>query len=263
MSKRTNRREEDRAMSDVTVELGADGVALVELHRPPNNFLDIALVSSIADAFEELQRGPCRVIVLCSQGRHFCAGADLTAGTHRTVAEIYDQALRLVRAKVPVIAAVNGGAIGGGLGLALLADFRVASPESRFSANFSRLGFHHGFGMTVTLSEAVGPQAAAWLLLSGARIGGEEAFAVGLCDRLAASSGSLRSEATAMAASVAAAAPLSVRAIRATLRRGLAERIRAAMVLEQAEQQRLSSTRDFAEGVAASSERREPIFDGT
>lgn len=250
-------------MSDVTVELGDDHVAVVEIHRPPNNFFDVALISSIADAYEELQAGPCRAIVLCAEGRHFCAGADLTSGTERTVGELYGQALRLFEAELPVVAAVGGSAIGGGLGLALAADFRVASPESRFSANFARLGFHHGFGLTVTLPDAVGQQAAASLLYTGRRIGGEEAHSIGLCDRLVATTEAIVSEAKAMATELAAAAPLSVRAIRATMRRGLADRVRQATDHERSEQERLRRTKDFAEGVAASSQRREPDFTGS
>jgi enoyl-CoA hydratase/carnithine racemase len=250
-------------MSDVTVELGDDHVAIVELHRPPNNFFDVALVAAIADAYEELQSGSCRAIVLCAEGRHFCAGADLTTGTERTVGELYGHALRLYEAELPVVAAVSGGAIGGGLGLALSADFRVASPESRFAANFARLGFHHGFGLTVTLPDAVGLQAAAALLYTGRRIGGEEAHAIGLCDRLVATTDEIRAEAVAVAAELAAAAPLSVRAIRATMRLGLPARVRAAVEIERVEQDRLRRTEDFAEGVAASGERREPHFKGS
>ena len=163
----------------------------------------------------------------------------------------------------PSCAAVTGSAIGGGLGLALSADFRVASADSRLSANFSRLGFHHGFGMTVTLPLAVGNQLATSLLYTGRRIGGEEAHAIGLCDRLAASTEAIRADAHAMAVELAAAAPLSVRAIRATMREGLADRVRAATDHERDEQNRLRETADFAEGVAASSERREPQFKGT
>ncbi len=247
----------------MTVEQGDDYVATVELHRPPNNFFDVALVAAIADAYEELQRGPCRAIVLCAEGRHFCAGADLTSGTERTVGELYDHAVRLFTAELPVVAAVTGAAIGGGLGLALSADFRVASPESRFAANFSRLGFHHGFALSVTLPLVVGNQAATSLLYTGRRIGGEEAFALGLCDRLAASNDAIFGEARSMAVELAGAAPLSVRAIRATMRRGLAERVREATDLERAEQDRLRRTADFAEGVAASSGRREPRFTGS
>src|SRR5205807_9803801 len=99
----------------------------------------------------------------------------------------YEQAVRLVGARKPVVAAVQGAAVGGGLGVALSADFRVASPESRFSANFARLGIHHGFGLTVTLPLVVGHQRAIELPYTGVRLPGEQAHAIGLCDRLVAS----------------------------------------------------------------------------
>jgi 2-(1,2-epoxy-1,2-dihydrophenyl)acetyl-CoA isomerase len=249
--------------SEVTVEVGPDHVATVEMHRPPNNFFDVELIAALADTYEELQAdGDCRAIVLCSEGRHFCAGADLTSGTERRVGDLYEEAIRLFAAELPVVAAVAGAAIGGGLGLALSADFRVGSPESRFAANFSRLGFHHGFGLSVTLPAAVGQQAAMTLLLTGRRIGGEEAFELGLVDRLAVSTEAVRVEAAALAQELAAAAPLAVRAIRATMREGLVDRLRAAVDREEANQHRLRQTEDFAEGVRASGERREPRFTG-
>ena len=160
-----------------------------------------------------------------------------------------------------MVAAVQGAAIGGGLGLAMAADFRVASPEARFSANFARLGFHHGFGLTVTLPAAVGQQRALELLYTGRRVAGEEALQMGLCDRLAPA-GDLRARAHALAAEIAASAPLAVRSIRETMRGDLAGRVRAALVRERAEQERLNRTEDFREGVRATAERREAHFTG-
>ena len=122
-------------------------------------------------------RPSCRAIVLRSEGRHFCAGLDFAHNRDQDIAALYRNALRLFAAPLPVVAAVQGSAIGGGLGLALSADFRFATPQSRFSANFSRLGFHHGFGLTVTLPRVVGEQRAADLLYSGRRVDGAEALA--------------------------------------------------------------------------------------
>jgi len=247
---------------DVTVEREGPHVAVVCLRRPPNNFFDTALIESVAAAYEELDRSVwCRAIVLASEGRHFCAGLDFTTDAGRDIAALYRQALRLFAAPLPVVAAVQGAAIGGGCGLALSADFRVATPASRFSANFARLGFHHGFALTVTLPEAVGRQVAADLLLTGRRVGGEEARALGLCDRLVGE-GDLLPEALRYAAELAASGPLALRAIRATLRRGLVEEARLAMEHECAEQLTLRDTADFAEGVRAAAERRDPDFTG-
>jgi enoyl-CoA hydratase/carnithine racemase len=253
--------------ADVTVEVGEHFVATVEFHRPPDNYLDAELIAALADAYQALDEDPaCRAVVLCSEGRHYCAGARLggEAGAgERSVqtSALYDQAVRLFASAKPVVASVQGAAIGGGLGLALSADFRVASPESRLSANFARLGFHHGFGLTVTLPAIVGQQRALELLYTGRRIRGDEAHALGLCDRLVPAD-RVRSEAHALAGEIAASAPLAVRSIRQTLRGELAARVRAATERELAEQERLARTDDFREGVRAVSERREPKFVG-
>jgi len=252
-----------RANEDVTVERGGAHVAVVCLHRPPNNYFDTELIDSVASAYEELGRsGWCRAVVLAAEGRHFCAGLDFAANAGQDIAALYRAALRLFAAPLPVVAVVQGAAIGGGCGLALSADFRVATPGSRFSANFARLGFHHGFALTVTLPAVVGSQAAADLLLTGRRVGGEEARALGLCDRLVAE-GELRAEALGYAGELAASGPLAVRAIRATLRRGLVEEARLAMEHECTAQLALRGTADFAEGVRAAAERRDPDFTGT
>ena len=157
-------------MSDaLTVTVGDDHVAVLELCRPPNNFFSIEMIGGVADALERLDHEPrCRAAVLCAAGKHFCAGADFSgSGRTFTTEELYAAAVRIFRTQTPVVAAVQGAAIGGGLGLALSADFRVAAPEARFSANFARLGFHQGFGLSVTLPRLVGEQAAAELLYTG------------------------------------------------------------------------------------------------
>ncbi len=248
----------------VAVDIGADHVATVEIRRPPDNFFSLEMLSGIAEALERLDDDPsCRAVVLCSQGKHFCAGADFSGqggGTGRTE-DVYAAAVRIFRTGTPIVAAVQGAAVGGGLGLALAADFRVAAPEARFSANFARLGFHQGFGLSETLPRLVGVQAAADLLFTGRRVKGNEAVKLGLADRLV-SRDDVRSAAHAFAAEIAASAPLAVRAIRATLRGDLADRVETATANELAEQTRLRATEDFAEGTRAMVERRNPDFRG-
>jgi 2-(1,2-epoxy-1,2-dihydrophenyl)acetyl-CoA isomerase len=254
--------EGGRAREGLTVTVAEDHVATVEFDRPPNNHFDVELIGALVDAYEALDQDPaCRAILLCSTGRHFCAGANFTGDGGPVREALYEQAVKVFACKTPVVAAVQGAAIGGGLGLALSADFRVASPASRFSANFARLGFHHGFGLTVTLPAAVGQQAALDLLYTGRRVKGGEAYALGLCDRLAADE-ELRFIAHALAAEIAASAPLAVRSIRQTMRGGLADRVRAATAREGAEQAELFVTEDFQEGVRATAERRAPRFTG-
>ena len=252
---------------DVSVNQGDDFVAEVEIHRPPNNFFDATLIRSLADAYEDLAAGSCRAIVLCSEGKHFCGGADFhgesdaDALPEEGAASLYHEAVRLFRAPLPVVAAVQGAAIGGGLGVACSADFRVAAPEARFAANFSRLGFHPGFGLSVTLPPIVGQQFAMEMFYTGRRITGEEAFAKGLADRSVALD-RVRAEARALAAEIAGSAPLAVRSIRQTLRGHLADDVARITQHEDAEQVRLRTTEDFAEGTRASLERRPPAFKG-
>jgi enoyl-CoA hydratase/carnithine racemase len=171
------------------------------------------------------------------------------------------EAARLFDADTPVVAAVQGAAIGAGFGLVCLADFRVGCPEARFAANFARLGYHHILGLSVTLPAIVGQQHALDLLYTGRRVKGEEALAIGLCDRMV-SADSLRAEAHALAAEIAASAPLALRSIRRTMRAGLTDRFRAATEREATEQVRLETTWDLREGLRAAGERRAPRFEG-
>jgi enoyl-CoA hydratase/carnithine racemase len=265
---------------DLGVEL-ADFVATVEIRRPPHNFFDYALIQQIADAFESLDRDPaCRAIVLAAQGKSFCAGANFGDGSAldgdgqvrnapgesrtgtRQVAHLYVEAVRLFRTRKPIVGAIQGPAVGGGLGLALVPDFRVTCAEARFSANFTRLGFHPGFGLTVTLPELIGRGKAALLFYTSRRIKGDEACAMGLADLLVPQA-EVRPAAQALAREIATCAPLGVVETRATLRQGLADRVRAATDHELEVQTKLRQTRDFKEGVRASAERRAPAFTGT
>jgi enoyl-CoA hydratase/carnithine racemase len=204
--------------------------------------------------------------VLCSEGRHFCAGARLQDSTgsvdpRASAAAVYQQAVRIFRLDVPVIAAVQGAAVGGGLGLACAADFRVAGITSRFEANFARLGFHCGFGLSLPLPRIVGRGRAELMLYTGRPLRGVEALDAGLADRLA-ESGDERAVALDLAHEIAAAAPPAVRSMRATMRADLLGRLEAALEHELDEQERLWRTEDAVAGVTASLERREPEFLG-
>jgi enoyl-CoA hydratase/carnithine racemase len=254
-------------MADINVSKKGH-IGTVELNRPPNNFLDMELIGEVAGAFEEFDRDDSiRAIVLCSAGKHFCAGANLgqhlaneaagkpaQAGKH-----LYHEANRLIRTKKPFVAAVQGAAVGAGIGLTLVADFRVACSEARFSANFARQGYHPGFGTTHTLQRTVGVQKASWLLYTGERIDGDEAFKIGLVDRLVPLA-KVRDTAYEMAEEIARSAPLAVQATRVTLRRDLERQFAAATEREFFEQTWLRVTDDYKEGVAAMNARREPQF---
>ena len=253
------------------LEVSRDGhVATVEIQRPPNNFFDVNLITDLAQTFEELDADDdCRALVLCSAGKHFCAGNNFSTprsdADRRARAEggnpLYSAAVRLFGAKKPVIAAIQGAAVGGGFGLAVMADFRVVCPEARFTANFVKLGFHPGFGLTHTLPRIIGGQNANLMFLTGRRINGETARDWGLADVLT-SKDNLRAEATALAAEIAENAPLALKSVRATMREGLAAEVQAATDHENTEQARLSQTEDHKEGVRAVAERRPGNFAG-
>ena len=261
--------------NDIGVEKTGN-VALVEIRRPPHNFFDITLIQEIAAAFEALDEdGDCRAIVLAAQGKAFCAGANFGDGSRldkdgqrpselnreQAVRHLYVEGNRLFRTKKPIVAAIQGAAVGGGLGLAMVADFRVACPEARFVANFTRLGFHPGFGLTVTLPAVIGETKAALMFYTSRRVPGEEAYAMGLADVLVPLD-EVRSAALKLAAEIAENAPLGLVSTRATMRGNLADRVLKATEHELIEQTRLRKTDDFKEGVKAVSERRLPNFAG-
>lgn len=254
----------------MTVEVGTDGpVSILTLRNPPLNHLGLGAIEALADAFDSADADPAvRAIVLRAEGRVFCAGADLIHAN--PVADplppgarspFYMAAARLFGVQTPVVAAVQGAAVGAGLGLALVADFRIATPEARFVANFVQLGLHPGFGISAVLERVIGRQRAAMMLLTGRRIRGEEAERWGLVDQLVAAD-ALDATALALAHEVAAGAPLAVASTRRTLRGDLRALVEMATDHELAEQARLMRTEDFVEGVRAVSERRPGRFVG-
>ncbi|WP_374343516.1 enoyl-CoA hydratase/isomerase family protein [Phenylobacterium sp.] len=243
-------------------------VATVTFSRPPNNHVSVGLMRDLADLLEGLDGdGKTRAVVLASEGKPFCAGADLVSadgigGSGMSgIAPLYDQAVRLFAIETPIVAAVQGAAVGAGLGLALVADFRVAAPEARFAANFVKLGFHPGFGLTHTLPRSIGQQRADLMFLTGRRVKAEDALAWGLVDEVVPLEGLLPA-ARALAQEIAENAPLAVRATRKTLRGDLAKAVRAQTKHEHWEQTILRATEDFAEGVRAVQERRAGNFQG-
>ncbi len=255
------------------VAVARDGhVAVLEISRPPNNHVSVGLMRDLADALGDIDaERELRASVLCTAGKVFCAGADLNApgesnivspGAGPGINALYVEAVRLFSNKKPIVAAVQGAAVGAGLGLALVADFRIAAPEARFTANFTKLGFHPGFGITHTLPRLIGEQRAALMCLTGRRIKAEEALAWGLVDEVAPLEG-LRDAALALAREIAEAAPLAVQSTRATLRKGIAEAVKAQTDHEFVEQSWLRKTNDFAEGVRSVAERRAGNFSGT
>ena len=255
---------------DVSVE-GDGDVAVVTLHRPPHNLLTEPSLHRLADALHGLA-GQARAAVLASEGRSFCAGADFrsseapdptAAGTFEAqTGAFYRQAQRVFSAPVPLVAAVQGAAVGAGFGLALACDIRVVGAGGWFQVNFVRLGIHPGFALSAVLPRAVGPARAAELFLTGRRVDAEEALRIGLAERVVAE-GEERDAALAVAREVAQGAPLAVASTRATLRAELIDLAARAMEHELVEQSVLAGSADAIEGVAAMLEGRAPRFTAT
>jgi enoyl-CoA hydratase/carnithine racemase len=243
-------------------------VAIATIDRPPNNHVSVDLMSDLADACEAADADPnIRAIVIRSEGKNFCAGADLVSpsgigGTGMSgINDLYTQAVRLFSVVTPMVAAVQGGAVGAGLGLALVADLRVASPDARFAANFVKLGFHPGFGLTHTLPRLIGEHRANLMFLTGRRVKAEDGLPWGLVDEVVPLE-DLRAAALRLANEIAENAPLAVVATRKTLRDGLAAAVKAQTDHEHTQQTILRATEDFAEGVKSVQERRVGNFQG-
>ncbi|HKI75231.1 MAG TPA: enoyl-CoA hydratase/isomerase family protein [Pseudomonadales bacterium] len=246
-------------------------VVQCEIRRPPNNFFDHQLIRDMADCFDEIDRDDdCRAIVLCSEGKHFCAGANFGSPARDEERQqrsadnpnpLYTEAVRLFRAKTPVVAAVQGAAVGGGFGLAVMADFRVLCPDTRMTANFVKLGFTPGFGLTYTLPRIIGVQKSNLLFFTGRRINGETAYEWGLGD-IFTETENVRSAAIELAREIAENAPLAVVSVREQVRPGLADEVKRITDIEGREQFKLQQTEDHREGVKAVSERRPGNFKG-
>jgi len=242
-------------------------IATIEVRRGPNNFVDTDMVGEIADALEVYDRTTAiRAIVLCAEGKHFCAGADFgsrgadgVAKTTKRGRHLYKEAQRLWRTKKPFVAAVQGAAIGAGVGLTVAADFRVTCPEARWATNFTRMNYHPGFGLTASLPRLIGNQQAMLLMYTGRRLTGEQAVALGLADYCVPLD-QVRARAVELATEIAESGPLAIMATRETLRRYLADDVARATEREYEEQDWLRNTADFREGIKAMGERRTPNF---
>ena len=254
---------------DVSVTRLDGHVVQCEINRPPNNFFDHQLIKDLADCFEDIDtQDDIRAIVLCSEGKHFCAGANFGSSARAAELEqrtesdrnpLYDEAVRLFRCKKPVIAAVQGAAVGGGFGLALMADFRVVCPATRMTANFVKLGFTPGFGLTHTLERIVGAQKANLMCLTGRRINGETAQEWGLGD-IYTDTDNVRSAAIELAQEIAENAPLALLSLREQMRPNIAEAVNDVTTIESREQKWLQQTNDHKEGIKAVAEKRAGNF---
>jgi len=255
---------------DVGIEL-KDRVGTVEIRRPPNNFFDNALIGQIGDAFDAFDRNPeCRTIVLAAEGKAFCAGADFSSrpltgalgeGPDGVARHLYKEAIRLFRTRKPIVAAVHGAAVGGGLALALACVLRVASDDAFFASQFIRVGLSScDVGTSYTLPRVVGPTIAAELMLTGRRFTADEAARYGMVNRVVARA-DLRDSALDLADAVAANSEYGVYMTKLGMWTNLdAPSLRHAMELENRTQVLGTFTRNMTEAGRAFVEKRDPTW---
>jgi enoyl-CoA hydratase len=244
-----------------------DAVALLTLNVPERrNAMTVELTDAWVAAIEDLRADPeVRAVVVTGEGSAFCAGGDLSwigESPDLTVMAVRERMLPFYRSwlsvrtlGVPVIAAVNGPAVGAGLCLALACDIRYAAPGATFSAPFARLGMHPGMAATFLLPEVVGVARARELLLTGRRVAAGEAYAIGLVSAVA---DDVVAHALDAAAGIAASAPIAVRLTKTALNASLD----AALEWEALAQPVTMTSADLREGLAAQAERRAPRFTG-
>lgn len=259
-------------MTDTPVKYTkTDQIGLISLNRPDNlNTLNREIIPAFWDILGRINADDdLRCLIITGSGSSFCGGADLKSGFEKNhgdflseaLLEFYRPFLEIGSLKIPVIAAINGHAIGGGFGISLLCDIRVAYRKAKMGANFARLGLHCGMGISYLLPRLVGVARAAELLFSGRIITGEEAAAVGLVN-YAVEREDVMDKAMTLAKEIAASAPVAVRMIKHSLYEGLDWNPVRAAAMEARNQALTFETEDSKEGISAMLEKRTPDFKG-
>lgn len=243
-------------------------VLLATFHRAEGlNTLNDLLFDELIHVIESAD-DPCRAIVLTGEGPAFLAGSDLVASVEMSDAALiaysrkaHAVARALAEAPMPILAAVNGAAIGGGFEVALACDFIIAARSARFAMPEAKLGVIPGLGGTYFLPRAVGQRLARELLYTGRMLDAAAALEAGAINRVVEDD-RLVEETLAIAETIAARSPLAIRALKATLRESEALDLAAALDVEWAHRRALLGTEDRAEGIRAFLDRRAPHFKG-
>lgn len=260
-----------RPMSEA-VRYHRDGrIGVITLDRPDNrNSMTPELLDAFATASARARADrDIRVLVVTGTGKCFSSGADFKAtlqrdggaAPHERSYAMYEPFLSLLDVAVPVVGALNGHAVGGGFGLALVCDVRVGAEDAKYGANFVRLGLAPGLAISYLLPRLVGVARANELLLTGRLVDGREAAALGILNR-AVPAAQVMTSALELAGEIAAGAPLAVRATKAAIRRGLELEVREAALAEAYAQAETVATDDCKEGIAALLGKRAPEFTG-
>ena len=259
-------------MSDAPVLLTRKGnVAQITLNRPDNrNSMDGEMMPAFQQALDEVAAmADLRCLIITGTGKSFCAGADFKSGffsgrpaqPHERLFNVYSSFLNVQKIPFPTIAAMNGHAIGGGFGLALVCDIRVADRAGKYGANFARLGLHTGMAISYILPRLIGLPRANELLFTGRLIDGDQAARLGMVN-YAREGAAVLEKAWELGEEIASCAPVAVRMIKRSVYRGLEWNAVAAAEIEAHCQSRTMETEDAREGIAALLEKRQPVFKG-
>ena len=252
-----------------------DYIATITLNRPENrNSMTDDVLEGLRAAVARAKEDPeLRCVIITGRGKSFCAGADFKSGAQRDGGStrkllpnersfaMYSPCLSILQIEVPVIGALQGHAIGGGFGLALVCDIRVANRDARFGANFTKLGIHPGMATTYILPRLVGLPRAAELLFAGRIVTGAEAAELGMVNHAVAEA-DVMPRALELAREIAGCAPIAVRWTKRSLYRNYGWDPVSAAEGEAHAQSRTFETEDSKEGVAALLEKRAPVFKG-
>ena len=251
-------------MSQLLVHDHGPHVVLITIdNQPKRNAMPRAMLAELAQLWDTLERGPCRAIVLTGAGdRAFSAGADISgdiSASAETAAMVNRALLKQRPYTKPIVAAVNGDCIGGGLELALSTDVRASAPHARFGLPEVRWSIYPFGGATVKLVQQIGYVHAMELLLTAKLIDAAEATRIGLVNRVVAAD-QLMPWALETAATIAANSPSAVQAVKQQISSTIADHAQSREALEQELGDRVRASAHFAEGVRAFREKRTPDY---
>jgi enoyl-CoA hydratase/carnithine racemase len=250
---------------EIRTEAHGRHVVVVTVDNQPRlNAMTRAMMSDLARLWDELERGPCRAIVITGAGtRAFCAGADISgdlSASAETARVVSHALLKYDSYTKPIVAAVNGDCAGGGVELLLATDIRAAVPAARFGLPEVKWSIYPFGGATVKLIQQIGYVHAMDLLLTGRLIDATEAARLGLINRIVPAEG-LMTWALETAEAIAANSPSAVQAVKRQISATIADHARSREALEQELGDRVRASADFKEGVAAFREKRRPRYE--
>lgn len=256
--------------SEILVESSGQ-VRIITLNRPENmNALNLPTLEALASIVAKLQSdGSARVVVITGSGeKAFCSGADLKERfgltpdqVRRFITTIRDTFTAIEALPQPVIAAVNGLALGGGTELALASDLRVASELATLGLTEVKWAVIPAAGGTQRLPRLIGKGRAMEMILTGRRVGAAEALTIGLVNRVVPA-GDLMAETIELAGRILEAGPIAVQQAKRAIHQGSETGLSAGLLLETAAYEKVIPTRDRLEGLAAFREKRKPVYVG-